>query len=241
MMLLLRSQLQNILMYVTMLIYGLVFAIPSLFSENAAYYGIKAYARLNRHLLRIICGVRAEIRGEIPDEPCLVCAKHASFLDILMLCEALPRMSFIMKAELRYVPVIGFYASRIGAAPVRRGDKRKAVSKMLADLAASPRDRQLVIFPQGTRVLPNQKLPYKKGAAAIYQSFGMKTYLVATNIGVLWERKSAYRYPGLAVVEFLSEPLDAGIEPGKFMKIMEERIETRSDELMEEYPRGYVG
>ena len=68
--------------------------------------------------LRLICGLRVEVRGEVPQGEVLVAAKHQSFLDILIIFEALPRAKFIMKKELRWAPFLGLYALRIGSTPV---------------------------------------------------------------------------------------------------------------------------
>ena len=69
----------------------------------------------------MICGLRVEVRGTAPEGEVIVCAKHQSFLDIMMLVHALPRPKFIMKKELRWAPILGLYALRIGSTPVERG------------------------------------------------------------------------------------------------------------------------
>ncbi len=239
-MLLLRSQFYNLSLYLLIAIMGIVYLIPSIFSRKAALHGIKLFCKIHRRLLQWTCNIRQEFRGTPPTEPCLVCAKHMSLLDIIMLADALPEPKFVMKDSLKYVPIFGFYAMRIGSAPVKRGTGSDAVEKMVDDLDDERQSGQIVIYPQGTRVLPGQKKPYKRGAAALYSNFNLPCYMAATNIGVLWGRKSPYRYPGVAVIEFLERRIPEGLESKEFMAIISEEIETRSDALMEEFPAEIV-
>jgi 1-acyl-sn-glycerol-3-phosphate acyltransferase len=90
-----------------------------------------------------------------------------------------------------------------------------------------------VIYPQGTRVAPGAKLPYKIGAGVLYERLGKPCMPAATNAGVFWGRRSAVRRPGLAVVEFL-EPIPAGVPIAAFMTRIETSVETASDRLMRE-------
>lgn len=238
-MLLIRSQFYNILMYLAILIIGIVCAPMVIFKKHGAHYGIQTFTRLNRWMLKHICGITYEIRGEIPSEPCVILSKHMNFLDIVMLGSSVPQPKFIMKASIKYIPILGFYAKAIGSAPVHRGAKG-AADKMIDDLQANSHrneDGQLIIYPQGTRVLPHTKRPYKNGAWRVYDRMNVPCYLAATNAGVLWERKSPHRYPGHVVLEFLDIRIEPGMPQGEFMKLISEKIETRSDELMAEFPR----
>ena len=92
---------------------------------------VPAFARVIFFFLRWVVGVRVEVRGPVPTGEVLVAAKHQSFLDILMIFEALPRAKFIMKKELKWAPFIGLYALRIGSTPVARGDRAKAMKAMV--------------------------------------------------------------------------------------------------------------
>ena len=177
--------------------------------------------------------MHVEIRGEIPHGEVLVCSKHMSFLDILMLAHALPRVKFVMKRELVWAPVIGIFGWRIGCPPVERSGKGEAIPKMVAHLEADKDIGQTVIFPQGTRVLPGAKVRYKSGAGVIYTRMEKTCVPVATNVGVFWSRRSPIRKPGTAILEFL-EPIPPGLEMEEFMEKLEDVVETNSDRLMVE-------
>ena len=226
-----RSLLFEILIYLWMGVIGIACFPAAAFSRNAAYWTMRTYARGVFWLLRVLCGVRIEVRGEIPTEPVLVASKHQSFLDILILSDVLPRFKFIMKKELVWVPILGFYALRIGAAPVNRGKRSEAMKSMVARMDKQSNDRgQVVIYPQGTRIAPGVKAPYKVGAAVLYERYGLPCVPVATNVGVFWGRRKLLKKPGLAVMEFL-EPIPAGMPMRQFMTEIEKRIETASDAL----------
>ena len=174
----------------------------------------RLYARVIFFFLRWIVGIRVEVRGAVPTGEVLVAAKHQSFLDILMIFEALPRAKFIMKKELKWAPFIGLYALRIGSTPVARGERGKAMKAMVEHAGRASEPRQLVIYPQGTRVAPGARPPFKVGAGVLYERSGEPCVPAATNAGVFWGRRKLVKRPGLAVVEFLPEIPPGLADPG---------------------------
>jgi 1-acyl-sn-glycerol-3-phosphate acyltransferase len=228
----LRSLLCDFLMYLLMAIIGILGLPFALRSRENTYKVIRFYCQSIFVVLNYVAGLKVEFRGEIPTEPCIVCSKHQSFLDVLMLASVLPDFRFIMKNQVVHLPVIGFYARQIGCVAVNRNKKIGTVNKMLDGLSKEE-NRQTIVYPQGTRVLPNVKKPYKVGAALIYQHLQIKCHLVATNTGAFWARRSIYRYPGTAVIEFLGV-LDTGMDIDHFMQVMEETVELASIKLLNE-------
>ena len=139
-----------------------------------------------------------------------------------------------MKKELKWAPLLGWYALRIGCIPVDRGKKGRAIAEMKRAVAEGAKvPGQLIIYPQGTRVAPGATLPYKVGTGLLYAQMNRPCIPAATNVGVFWPRHGILRKPGLAVVEFLP-----AIAPGKsiaaFMADIEAEIEPASDRLMAE-------
>jgi 1-acyl-sn-glycerol-3-phosphate acyltransferase len=232
-MLLLRSLVFDAVIYALMAVVGILGAPLALWSVDGAYAVCRAYCRAVFFCLRTICGLRVEVRGVPPQGEVLVAAKHQSFLDILILFEALPRAKFIMKKELKWAPILGLYALRIGSTPVNRGDRSKAMKAMVEHVGEAREPRQLVIYPQGTRVAPGARPPFKVGAGVLYDRMGVTCVPAATNAGVFWGRRSPYRRPGLAVVEFL-EPIAPGMPVTAFMGRLEAVVEEASDRLMRE-------
>ncbi|MDK3016949.1 lysophospholipid acyltransferase family protein [Pseudodonghicola flavimaris] len=225
--------------YIAMAVLGFGFTPWALVSKRGALVACKLYARYAIWTARWMLGLKVEVRGAVPRGEVLVAAKHQSFFDILIIFGALPHAKFIMKRELMWTPFIGLYAKRLGCIPVNRGKRGGAIAKMVKDVAAEfAEPGQLVIYPQGTRVAPGDRKPYKVGPAILYEGTGYPCVPVATNVGLFWPRKGIMRYPGVGVVEFL-DPIQPGVERHQFMDQLEQVIEGRSDMLMVEAKAHY--
>jgi len=221
-------------MYLAMAVIAVVFAPWALFSRTGARLACKTYCRWVILTLRLLCGTRCEVRGTPPAGEAVVAAKHQSFLDIILIFNAVPAGKFIMKRELIFTPFLGQYALKIGCVPVNRGKRGAAITKMKADVAAGAAEPgQLIIYPQGTRVAPGVAKPYKVGTGLLYDQLGQPCYPVATNVGIFWPKRGILRKPGLAVVEFL-DPIAPGLPIPAFMTRLEAEIESRSNQLMAE-------
>jgi len=230
----LLSLIFSVQMYLAMAVIAVAFAPWAIFSAHGARMACKSYCRWVIFTVRILCGLRSEVRGTPPTGEAVVAAKHQSFLDIILIFNAVPAAKFIMKRELMYAPFLGQYALRIGCIPVDRGKRGAAIAKMKADVqAGAVEPGQLVIYPQGTRVAPGATRPYKVGTGLLYEQLGQPCYPVATNVGVFWPKRGILRKPGLAVVEFLP-PIAPGLPVAGFMTRLEDDIETHSNRLMAE-------
>lgn len=229
-----RSFLFVVIIYFMMLPYAIFYLPWAIASPKGAIACCHGWARFVVWLAGWLVNLRSEVRGTPPTIECMVAAKHQSFMDVIMIYGAVPAGKFIMKRELMWAPILGQYGLRIGCIPIRRGKRSVAIKQMLADVTAGrAMPGQLIIYPQGTRIAPGVKAPYKVGTGALYQELGQTVYPVACNVGVFWPKKGIYRKPGLAVVEFLP-PIAPGLPIPEFMAQLEEIVETRSDALMAE-------
>ncbi|MGM0586012.1 MAG: lysophospholipid acyltransferase family protein [Pseudomonadota bacterium] len=220
--------------YGLMAVIGLALApVAAIASRRRVVAMIRLYARLVLGGARLICGLRWELRGEVPRGDVILAAKHQSFLDILILVAALDQPRFVMKKELVRAPVLGFYARRIGCIAVDRRAGGRAVREMVEKSSAGGHAGQLVIYPQGTRVPPGAPAPYKAGVAALQEALALPCVPAATNAGFFWPRKGVWRRPGLAVVEFL-EPIEPGLPRRRLMERIEREVEPASDRLLAE-------
>lgn len=234
---LIRSIIFNVAIYLAMFLLAIVYFPYALLSKNGAINACHTWCRFVRWAARNIVGLETEIRGTPPTGQVLMAAKHQSFLDIVLIYGASPRAKFIMKRELMYIPVIGQYMMRVGSVPVNRGKRGAAIAKMLEDVKRGQAEPgQVLIYPQGTRVAPGAKKPYKTGAGVLYEQLGQPCVPVATNVGYFWPKRGLLRRPGTAVVEFL-EPIEPGLPKAEFMARLEEVVETASDALLEEARR----
>ena len=221
-------------MYLMMAVLAVYFTPWAIVDRRGAFAGIRTYCRYVRWSASWMIGLKTEIRGEVPMDEVLIASKHQSFLDIIMIVSVCPRPKFIMKSGLRWAPILGWYALRIGCVPVERGKRREAMRQMMQGVEDGKADPgQLIIYPQGTRVAPGAHLPYKVGAAVLYEETGQPCVPAATNVGLFWPRTGIARKPGLGVVEFLPR-IAPGLSTEDVMAEIETRIETHSDRLMAE-------
>lgn len=221
--------------YFMMLVVGVVYAPWVIMNpRKGANAGCKAWCDWVTWSAKWMVGLRCEIRGEPPTEPCLIAAKHQSFLDAILIFRHVPAGRYIMKDSLRYAPILGQYALALGCIPVKRGQRSKAIRQMKAQVADGKGELgQVMIYPQGTRVAPGESAPYKVGTAVLYQELAQPCYPVACNVGLFWPKYGIMRHPGTAVVEFLP-PIPVGLDNGALMERLESEIEAASDRLARE-------
>jgi len=212
-MLFLRSIIFDIWVYAAIPVYGILYLPYAIVSREGAYAALRAYSRHTIWLMKVICNLKVEIRGKVPEGEVVLASKHQSYIDMVIIVANVPRPRYIIKKELKWAPFLGFYAMRIGCILVDRGKKGVAIKSMTEGIKAQRGDRaQVVIFPQGTRV---------KAADA----FGVPCVPAATNAGLFWGRKTVLRYPGTIIYEFL-DPIEPGKEIDPFMAELEEVTEA---------------
>ena len=230
----LRSFVFIVQMYAAMAVMAVWWTPIALLRRDAAFDAVRAYSNWVRRSAAVLVGLRSEIRGEVPQGECLIAAKHQSFFDIIMIVSVAPRPKFIMKKQLLWAPILGWYARRIGCVPVDRGKRGAAIARMVADVKSGlAQPGQLIIYPQGTRVAAGARKSYKVGTGVLYAETGQGCVPAATNVGVFWPRHGILRKPGLAVVEFLPV-IPPGLPQPEFMARIEADIEGASDRLMAE-------
>ncbi|HEY9218134.1 MAG TPA: lysophospholipid acyltransferase family protein [Phenylobacterium sp.] len=195
-----------------------------------------AWSRGVNVMLRVICGIRVEVRGKeyIPTGAALVAPKHQCMLDVFASFAWLPATVYVMKKELAWIPWFSWYAKKVRTIVIDRSAGATALRQMVREaLVRFEEGRQLVIFPEGTRTAPGAKGDYKPGIAGLYRELDVPVHPVATNSGVHWPAHGFLRRPGTIVFEFLP-PIPPGLKRAEFMRTLEERIETASRKLLAE-------
>jgi 1-acyl-sn-glycerol-3-phosphate acyltransferase len=198
------------------------------------YYLGRVWAHPILAALRLLCGLRHEVRGRenLPTGAVLIAAKHQSAWDTIIFSILLWDHSFVLKRELLWVPLFGLYLARAGLIAVDRQGGSKALRKMVAAAkAVAAAGRPIVIFPEGTRVAPDQQRPYQPGVAALYSQLGVPVVPVALNSGLFWRRRSFWKRPGTITLEFLP-PIAPGLPRKVFLARLEQAIEGRSRALV---------
>jgi 1-acyl-sn-glycerol-3-phosphate acyltransferase len=232
----LRSILFNLLFYLALLLY-MIAALPTFLMPYWVIVDMaKVWARTNLWLLEKICGLKVEFRGreKIPAGPLIVAAKHQSILETFALLPLFARPTFIVKRELMWLPLFGWYMWKGRMVPVDRGAHRKALTAMTRRACAElARSRQIVIFPEGTRRAPDAPPAYRSGVAHLYAKGGVPCLPVALNSGLFWGRRSFSRRPGTVVLEFL-DPIPPELDNDAFLRRLEHDIEAATARLIAE-------
>jgi 1-acyl-sn-glycerol-3-phosphate acyltransferase len=204
--------------------------------RKACAWALRVWGAQVTTLLRLICGVRVEIRGRrhMPTGAALIASKHLCMFDVFGAFAFLPDSCFIARKELTRIPFFGWYLAKTGMIAIDREGAAKALKQMVSEAREKlTQNRQLVIFPEGTRGTPGVAGEYKPGVAALYRDLGAPCTPLALNTGVHWPAHGFIRKPGTIVFEFL-EPIPAGLKRAEFMRTLEDRIETASNALLAE-------
>ncbi len=147
-----------------------------------------------------LCGITLELSGRehLPkDGAMLLAAQHQSAYDTLIWMLLLPKTTYVVKQELMRLPLFGPLLKGAGMIGVDRKAGSVALKQLTADAQEATRQgRQIVIFPEGTRVAPGTRVPLRPGIAALATRLDMPVIPVATDSGRHWGRRSFMRYPG---------------------------------------------
>jgi 1-acyl-sn-glycerol-3-phosphate acyltransferase len=234
-----RSLLFNVLFYLNTLAL-MCLALPTLvLPRRAILEVVRFWARCNNWLLRSVCGITIELRGleRIPPGPLLIASKHQSLWETFALVPLFDDPAFILKRELMWLPLFGWLAAKAQMIPVDRGARSQALAAISARAKIElARNRQILIFPEGTRRPPRAAPSYKYGVVHLYGESGVACLPIALNSGLFWPRRSFRRYPGTIVVEFL-EPIAPGLDKQVFFERLQQVIETATARLIEEGER----
>ena len=196
-----------------------------------------AYARLwargSLRLLRVVCGIRWELRGHehIPDGPFIVASKHQSAWETLAFWIVFAHPVFILKKELLRIPLFGQALAKTGMIAIDRKAGTSALKKMDRDCTEVVQaGRPVIIFPEGTRIPPGDKRPYHRGVARLYKALEVPVLPVALNSGYFWSKNAFVKKPGTIVMKLLP-PIAPGLDTDTFMLALEEQIEGACETL----------
>jgi 1-acyl-sn-glycerol-3-phosphate acyltransferase len=171
----------------------------ALFAPHWIMGWARFWAKLQIAAVRIICGIRLEVTGwqNLPAAPALIASRHEAAFDILVWLALLPSACFVVKKELRDIPLFGYCIKATEMITI----DRKAGASAMRDLLrggdrAKAAGRYIVIFPEGTRAGPDQRLPLQPGVAALAGRTRIPVVPVMTDSGLFWGNRSFRKNPG---------------------------------------------
>jgi 1-acyl-sn-glycerol-3-phosphate acyltransferase len=237
-MVILRSLVFNTLFYANLIVQMILWT-PYYFlsPRHRAWFVPKFWARTCVWLHEKIAGTHADITGaeNLPAGSFILAPKHQSFWDAIAFLPYLDDPLYILKRELVWIPFFGWYVAKMRMIPVHRGSRSKALKAVVAatkeELARN--DRQLIIYPEGTRRAPGDEPAYKYGIVELYAQLGLPVVPVAHMAGLYWPRRKFMRYPGTIKARFL-KPIPAGLDKTEFMERLIAETEAACDELLVE-------
>ena len=230
----LRSALFHLLFYTFTALVCLLLLPTLLLPYKVLQVAVRFWARASLKLFSWIVGGETKIHGanNLPERGgYVVISNHQSFWDIVFFLALFNNAAFVMKVSLAFIPFFGWYCIKLKMPTVDRSKGASALRKMRKESQLVIKaHRTLVIFPQGSRIAPEEKVDYKSGVADMYKNLSTLFVPVAHNSGYVWPRRGFLRYRGTIDVRIL-QPLAQDLPPRVFLKQAQQRIEDACDTL----------
>ena len=213
-----------------------VIFLPSLFlSQNIVLFGGKIMGHWSAICLKIFLSTKIIIKGKeniIKNEKFFIASSHQSMFETFFLQTIFNSPVFILKKELLKIPVFGWYLKKIGSIYIDRNKITKenlGFFDQISNLIKSS-NRPLIIFPQGTRLTPDDRTPFKKGASRIYDELKIKCQPVAINSGNIWPKKGKLK-PNKNLTISILKPIESGLNKDIFLQNLQNSIYFELDSL----------
>ena len=225
-MIIVRSALFNLVFFAVSFFMTLLASLVRLLSPDHVLRVAVWWARILVAAARVICGIRLEVSGRerIAPGAALIASRHQSAFDTFVWLTLLPRCCYVVKDELLHIPLFGGLITKAGMIAVDRSAGPSAIRALLraADRVALEQ-RQIVIFPEGTRGGPERTGALQPGVAALAARTGLPVIPVATNSGTCWGRKAFLKRPGIIRIA-IGQPIPAGTGRPELMRVLQAAI-----------------
>ena len=225
----------SIFFYFGIIFISLIF-LPSFFMpQKIVLYGGKLMGYWTSFCLKIFLSTKIEVIGKeniVQNEKFFIAASHQSMFETFYLQTIFNSPVFILKKELVLIPIFGWYLKKIGSITIQRNKVSKDNLSFFSDILKiySNTKRPLIIFPQGTRVLPNERPPFKKGVSRIYDELKIICQPVVINSGHVWP-KQGHKKANQTISISILKPIEKDITKDKFIKVLENSIYAELDRL----------
>ena len=211
--------------------------IPSLIlPQKIVLFGGKLFGYWSIFCLKLFLNTKIEVKGReniISKEKFFIAASHQSMFETFFLQTLFNSPKFILKNELLKIPVFGWYLRKIGSISVQRNKISKDNLGLLDKIKDSSinSDRPIIIFPQGTRVLPEDRTPFKKGVGKIYNKLKIKCQPIAINSGTVWPKKGSLIKNKTITITIL-KAIEPGLDAIEFTNLIEKQIYFELDRMI---------
>ena len=185
--------------------------------------------------LQFFLSTKIIIKGKeniIKNRKFFIASSHQSMFETFFLQTIFNSPVFILKKELLMIPIFGWYLKKIGSISIRRNKISKDNLGFFDDILklVSSSDRPLIIFPQGTRLLPHDRTAFKKGASRIYEELKISCQPIAIDSGYTWPKQGLKKNNQSLTISIL-KPIDPGLDKEVFLKKLQNEIYSELDTL----------
>ena len=185
--------------------------------------------------LRIFLSTKIIIKGKeniITNEKFFIACSHQSMFETFYLQTIFNSPIFILKKELVKIPIFGWYLKKIGSISINRNKTTKDNLGFFDQISymINKSNRSLIIFPQGTRLSPDDRSPFKKGAGRIYDELKIKCQPLAINSGNTWPKNGPLKSNLILTISIL-KPIEARLDKETFLRNLQDNIYSELDIL----------
>jgi 1-acyl-sn-glycerol-3-phosphate acyltransferase len=230
-----RSFLFSLFFFSGIVLISLIF-IPTFFlPRKIVLFGGKIMGCWTSFCLQIFLSTKIIIKGKeniIRNQKFFIAASHQSMFETFFLQTIFNSPVFILKKELLMIPIFGWYLKKIGSISIKRSKISKENLGFLDHISKqiNSSNRPLIIFPQGTRLLPNDRTPFRKGSSRIYEELKIACQPIAINSGNTWPKKGMKEINTVLTISILKS-IQPGLEKKTFLKELENVIHSELDIL----------
>ena len=210
--------------------------LPGIFlPRKIVLFGGKIMGYWASFCLQIFLSTKIIIKGEeniIRNKKFFIAASHQSMFETFFLQTIFNSPVFILKKELLMIPLFGWYLKKIGSVSIKRNKVSKENLGFFSDISKqiNSSDRPIIIFPQGTRLPPEDRVPFKKGSSRIYEELKIPCQPIAINSGNTWPKNGSLKINTILTISIL-KPIEPGLEKEIFLKNLENIIYSELDIL----------
>ena len=231
----LRNLLFSIIFFSGIIFISILFLPTLILPQNIVLIGGKLMGYWASFCLRLILSVKIKILGKeniIINKKFFIAASHQSMFETFYLQTIFNSPLFILKKELILIPIFGWYLKKIGSITIKRNKVTKENLGFFDDIkkAIHNTERPLIIFPQGTRVKPDERPPFKKGVARVYEELKISCQPIAINSGYVWPKKGP-KIPNKEIIVSILPSIDYQIEKSDFVNNLEKKIYAELDRI----------
>jgi 1-acyl-sn-glycerol-3-phosphate acyltransferase len=185
--------------------------------------------------LQFFLSTKIIIKGKeniIENKKFFIASSHQSIFETFFLQTIFNSPVFILKKELLMIPIFGWYLKKIGSISIKRNKVSKENLSFFNDISkqVNSSNRPLIIFPQGTRLPPEDRTPFKKGSGRIYEELKISCQPIAINSGNTWPKKGSKKINTVLTISILKS-IEPGLEKIIFLKELENIIYSELDIL----------